>query len=255
MDTKVVTTELEGRLGNAVFILLKLFNSCKLAGIGFDNVVIDGGRAPGSDGIFSKTFDTGFFYKRMDFFYGIRDNILPRRWFSTVFDESQAEKVATWTQLRDAFVSNGKSAIMNTNMVYFAPDKRDVFLELFMNMELFNKNKDELESDGVRTENAVALHVRRTDFAMYHNGEYLESAYSLRNKIRSVSPENTILVFSDDIEWCRTALYDRTRNIRFVKPGRDVDDVMKMGACSCIVPSRMSAFSRLGMAIRECTKQ
>ena len=79
---------------------------------------------------------------------------------------------------------------------------------------------------------STAVHVRRTDFALYH-GSWLERcAGYYRRALESLDravPNSTLFVFSDDIGWCReSGLFDRfdTCYVSFpdgaTSPGREL---------------------------------
>jgi hypothetical protein len=88
----------------------------------------------------------------------------------------------------------------------------------------------------IKPVDAVSIHVRRGDYVQHANSfppvteEYLEKAVELF--IDKYRQDFEIIVFSDDITWCKTIFRDDTRAIQFSEGKTEFEDLSLMASCS-----------------------
>ena len=117
---------------------------------------------------------------------------------------------------------------------YFA-DYRDKIIDMFTNEEIVYKLSSHYSFN-----DTVSVHVRRGDYLNlqhYHpcpSLEYYKNALSLINA-------NNILIFSDDINWCKKNF----NNCMFVEGYKDYEDMYLMSLCSSHIIAN-SSFSWWG---------
>ena len=117
--------------------------------------------------------------------------------------------------------------------------------EWFLNETLYNQAKQELIDQGIDPTSAVALHIRRMDFQDYHDGQYLLTKEQINDSIKEVPPENQLVVFSDDMQWCKENIFRSKGEIIFNNPGTDTQDLLRLAACSKLIKNPGSSFSNL----------
>lgn len=92
-------------------------------------------------------------------------------------------------------------------------------------------------SDFLNQQNLTAIHIRRGDYLEkpdYHTNLQLEYYYSCLTKLlaKPGCDKINIVIFSDDIPWCRTNFkYIQCENIYFVKGNSDIVDLYLMAHC------------------------
>jgi hypothetical protein len=79
-------------------------------------------------------------------------------------------------------------------------------------------------------ENSVSLHVRRTDYITSKGFHPVQTIEYYNKALETIGNYNQLLVFSDDINWCKDNLkYD---NIFFVENQDSVEDLWLMSLCT-----------------------
>lgn len=77
--------------------------------------------------------------------------------------------------------------------------------------------------------NTISLHVRRTDFANTNGNHPIQEISYYKNAIAEIGDYDNLLIFSDDIEWCKENFtFD---NMIFVEGQDDVEDLWLMSLC------------------------
>jgi hypothetical protein len=100
--------------------------------------------------------------------------------------------------------------------------------------------------------NTVSMHIRRgdyveaNDFHPVQNIEYYEKALDM------IGDYQKLLIFSDDIEWCKTNL--QFRNINFCDGFSPIEDMMIMSRCSHNIIAN-SSFSWWAAQLNENEKK
>ena len=97
------------------------------------------------------------------------------------------------------------------------------------------------------TENSVSIHIRRTDYVKSNGYHPVQSIEYYQNALDLLEYDN-ILIFSDDIEWCKTNLH--FDNMIFVEGNDDIEDLWLMSLCNHNIIAN-SSFSWWGAWLNE----
>jgi hypothetical protein len=98
--------------------------------------------------------------------------------------------------------------------------------------------RDELQPDDETLEklkskvedNSVSLHIRRTDYVTSNGFHPVQTIEYYNKALETIGEYNQLLVFSDDISWCKDNLkYD---NIFFVENQDNIEDLWLMSLCA-----------------------
>jgi hypothetical protein len=98
--------------------------------------------------------------------------------------------------------------------------------------------RDELQPDDETLEklkskvedNSVSLHIRRTDYVTSNGFHPVQTIEYYNKALETIGDYNQLLVFSDDISWCKNNLkYD---NIFFVENQDSIEDLWLMSLCA-----------------------
>jgi hypothetical protein len=129
-----------------------------------------------------------------------------------------------------------------------AAEENGSLIDLTLDFGLHASAQDRETLEWIRArETAVAIHVRRGDFAVHDGNLLLTTDYYNRAIARAESalPEPSFLVISDDIEWCKANLRT-TRELHFVDHHNDQDgykDMFLASQCRHFILSNESTFS------------
>jgi hypothetical protein len=75
----------------------------------------------------------------------------------------------------------------------------------------------------------VSIHIRRTDYVSSNGFHPVQSISYYENALNKISEYENILVFSDDIQWCKDNLH--FNNMIFIEGFDDVEDIWLMSMC------------------------
>lgn len=250
-----VTTAFEGQLANRVFTLFKLIVFAGNHALPADALIINasesssGSLNPRKYGNYA---EPNFLLHRQAFFKGVSYMLLTQEeWDAKTKDIDFVEPLGDVDQL----LQQGKSLRLNNTMMYPITEAQHLlFGKSFFNIDLFQQAQLELQVQHINSSKTVAIHIRRGDFKEYHGGQFLQSADVVNQRIAQVSPEKDVLIFSDDISWCKQHLVRVMGGLFFNEPGTDVQDIMRMTCCTDVLPNEKSAFSRLGKVLCEYAK-
>lgn len=78
-------------------------------------------------------------------------------------------------------------------------------------------------------ENSVSMHIRRTDYVTSNGYHPVQSIDYYKNALDLIGNYDNIIVFSDDINWCKENL--QFKNILFIEGNSDVEDLWLMSLC------------------------
>jgi hypothetical protein len=132
---------------------------------------------------------------------------------------------------------------------YFS-DCADDVKRLFALKECYMKEiYDWVQTQNIDLTKTVSLHVRRTDFVQNPNVPLLPTSWYVAALGIVPKTIDTVLIFSDDIEWCKNNLANLAAqpfNTRFVENlSRDILDLHLMSLCRCHIIAN-SSFSQWG---------
>ena len=102
---------------------------------------------------------------------------------------------------------------------------------------LIEKYKDILED-------SVSLHIRRGDYVTIGNAREIGYFYRATNILWEEVKTENLLIFSDDIEWCKANFYNAPY-IHFIEGQKDYEDLYLMSLCDHNITD-MSSFSWWG---------
>ncbi|WP_374448454.1 alpha-1,2-fucosyltransferase [Stella sp.] len=82
-----------------------------------------------------------------------------------------------------------------------------------------------------RLERPIALHVRRTDYLANRSKHHVLKGVYYAAALRRFAPDRPVVVFSDDIAWCRRQPLFAGRRFLFANSGDNVADLCMMSLC------------------------
>lgn len=117
--------------------------------------------------------------------------------------------------------------------LYFDHHKQNI-IDLLLNDDIrygiLNRVQDMYE---VELRNSVSLHIRRGDYQRFPSIHPITDISYFMEAISRIGKEREvycILVFSDDIEWCKKEI--RANNVRFVEGLSDLESLLLMSLCN-----------------------
>lgn len=133
------------------------------------------------------------------------------------------------------------------NFINFSFDRENhYFLDGYWQTDkYFSKRQSEILNDFLYTEewkknileeypslngNATSLHVRRTDYLFVQDSHPVLPKEYYDKAVKEIGDYDYILIFSDDMNWCKDNL--TYENMIFVKNKRDLDDLWMMSLCT-----------------------
>jgi hypothetical protein len=112
------------------------------------------------------------------------------------------------------------------NENYFKINKNEIFKELAPT-ELIKKELLDLYPS--LNSNTTSIHIRRTDYLKSNGYHPVQSIEYYRKAIESVGENDNLLIFSDDIRWCKDNL--DFENMIFSENNDDIIDLWLMSLC------------------------
>lgn len=107
---------------------------------------------------------------------------------------------------------------------------------------------EKLESKYPIDRNCISIHIRRTDYVTSNGYHPVQSIEYYQKALEIVGSYEHLLVFSDDIDWCKNNLkFDK---MIFVEGNDDVDDLFLMSLCNHNIIAN-STFSWWGAWLNE----
>jgi len=145
-----------------------------------------------------------------------------------------------WPLLVHGYMQNQKNFEMN----------RSELIEIFsIDNELELTDAAYLESIKTKNKRLIALHIRRGDNAKKHGPEYRLSLNYYEECLRKLDYKlNTVVVFSDEIDWCKKRFYGR--GFYFINEMSPVRSLLMLSKCDDYILS-VSTFSWWGAWLSE----
>ena len=257
----MITSKLSGRLGNITLEIFNFFWYAQTKNIPFNELILNlnYNATCCSYGKFKqyKFFDLkNYIQKNIEFFKNIQKNFIPSQIYESITAQYQQ------VDFNEAFAKSEPCSnviLVNNpaNTSFIRSDKENtlkLFKQLFYNEDLINKNKTRIKDISER----IALHIRRTDYAVWRNGACVLNPMQIKTAIESyVKKGNSkFAVFSDDIEWCKENVKHENVDIIFIEPDQfDYNDLILMSLCKDIFGNGgHSSFSGCAMILNKCSK-
>jgi len=135
---------------------------------------------------------------------------------------------------------------------YFQTEKyfggyKDLIVDIFTHKPTIKRLKEQY---GNILQESVSVHVRRGDYVRI--GEFIDPSYYYRTLklLWQETDVSNILVFSDDIEWCKNNFLDNRPNIRYIEGLKDYEDLYLMSLCDYNICGN-SSFSWWGAYLNQ----
>lgn len=107
-------------------------------------------------------------------------------------------------------------------------DYEDDLREMFMSYDV--EVSDEIQ-DVLNNENTCSIHVRRGDYLNLPNHHPTQSMNYYMKAIKKMPKDSVFLIFSDDIEWCKSNFPNLPEKFKFIEGNKDYEDLYLMSAC------------------------
>jgi len=218
----MITAKLNGGLGNQMFQVaaaesLAIDNKTYIAFDLHNEVVMQGNSA--------------YYYKKNIF---NKLDELPNNWIpNTIFSEQSP----TYSPI--PFSDNMAIAGYFQSEKYFINNK-EYIIDLFSHDETIKRLAKKYNNI---LSNSVSVHIRRGDYVEIGNARDLEYFYRALNRLWSIAYLKNILIFSDDIKWCKENFgYTAYDNIHYIEGQEDYEDMYLMSLCNHNITD-MSSFS------------
>jgi hypothetical protein len=111
---------------------------------------------------------------------------------------------------------------------YFIDHKEDI-KKLFEETEEISSYINKKYSN-IDFNNSISLHVRRGDYLRYPKIHPVCDIEYYKNALQILNEDKNILLFSDDVEWCKHNL--KFKNLQFINNEQDYIDLYLMSRCS-----------------------
>jgi len=117
---------------------------------------------------------------------------------------------------------------------YFQSEKffkghKELIINIFSHLLIIDKLKEEF---GEFLENSVSVHIRRGDYVKI--GESMEQDYYFKalNKLWETEDTQHVLIFSDDIGWCKENFFVHSPMMVFIRETKDYEDLYLQSLCT-----------------------
>ena len=107
-------------------------------------------------------------------------------------------------------------------------DYEDDLREKFMSYDI-EVNEDIQEV--LNNENTCSIHVRRGDYLKHPNHHPTQNMNYYMKAIKKMPKDSVFLIFSDDIEWCKSNFPDLPEEFIFIEGNKDYEDLYLMSKC------------------------
>lgn len=127
---------------------------------------------------------------------------------------------------------------------YWYPKYEKDVMRWHWNERYFSEAKSILKSIAQPNKELVAIHVRRGDYLLPQHDHFCKLGTEYYNE--ALAPyfaefdKYQFVIFSNDIEWCKTELIESHESITFLEPGSDYLDLILMSLCDHIITANSS---------------
>lgn len=244
----IVSANFSGRLGNILLEITNAFILAKELHVDFDNVLFKRWYV-GSNGI-SYTEEIKNKPKHKDYLVENRDIIRP------IYGKFL--KNAEWQKLRSDHKNDMLFSTYGCDRKTFL-DKQwpGLLSSLFYDKMVFEHYRELTPEYYEIPDRTVALHVRRTDYSVFKNGKLLQTSDSI-NAVIAKHSGFKVVVFSDDIEWCKESLTPPDNGELVFHPTQEVPacaDLIVMSNFKNVIPNVHSSYSMFAKSLSHDLQQ
>lgn len=111
---------------------------------------------------------------------------------------------------------------------YFSDCEEDI-RNMFMSYEI---DIDDDVKGLLEKENTCSIHIRRGDYLKSPNHHPTQNMNYYMKAIKSMPKDSIFLIFSDDIEWCKSNFPDVPEKFKFIEGNKDYEDLYLMAHCN-----------------------
>lgn len=264
-----------GRLGENISYIYGLFKFCKNNNVPFDNIVIDYNYKNKS--LLKDKPDDYVFHNSMEMFSNIRENF--KRLNPTYFNDFNVIDIGARTDITlfYNFYKYNDNYNIETNILfkdYWSLDDYFRLKDPTFDRKLLEYicrpkrlvNRLIKEYCDILTNDCIGIHIRREDYVGLENNSILKE--SVRNnmnnfykhkklylkddidKIIREHKKNNILIFSDDIDWCRNN-FEIYKNVNIIDGNKPYEDMILLSLCSKVIKNPGSFFSQISYILNE----
>lgn len=268
-----------GRLGENISFIYGIMRFCKINNISYNEIVVDYDYC--NINLLKSGQPEYIFHDNEDMFYNIK-NIFHRINNVSYFDNFKLIDICCKTDVAQLYnfykFNNYKKSdnIMFYN--WWSLDEYWMYRDKSFDYKLLNDicrpqhlvDKYLNMYKEVLT-NSVGIHIRRGDFLALDDIDILNNdvkdkfnlyfkhkkLYSLNNLYKLIydnSKYNNIIIFSDDIQWCKDNLNIKS-NIYYMENNKPYEDLILMSLCSKLVPNPGSFFSKVANILNMYDKK
>ena len=244
----------EGRLGELMHLIYGLFYFCIRNDVPLEGIVIDkdySGKAYDSE-------ERDYVIRdNWPIFANIQGNIMECEDFQKFLDENHFQKISNGYGIyqKPIKVDLGKNHILSD--YWHFPYNRKLFHALFRVPRLVEALRE--RNMDIDFNNACSCHIRRGDFKFIESNPELLAKYHdkkpptakmVQDKMIEVwmkNPSTQILVFSDDMDWCKENL--NAKKVVFMEGNLPYEDINLIGMCKKHLAFNSSYFNYVGMML------
>lgn len=237
-DNMKLTVDFSGRLGNILLEIVNTFAFAKEQGIPFTNVVFHK-NFTASDGIHVNKDEPYRMHK--NYLMTNKDIFIPM--LCHLLNEEN------WNALLNSGEPIVKSPYGCSREVFSTKAWPGLLCSLFYDRSVFAKWRRRFKEYYSRPDETTALHIRRTDYAVWKGGQFLKSKEELQNCIDSCDCKH-VVIFSDDMAWCKDNLSPGSHRLTFHPPQEPAcADLILMSNFKKIIPAEQSSYSMFAAAL------
>lgn len=242
-----ISHRIDGRLGNVLSEVFLLFWFCRQCGIDFSDVVLNRDKRTFGDeeDPARREFFSFSIAKHADFFSNLSGNLVSGEEFARAFAGARRETFQVFRRrpldLSGDILVTGFCPIRFGVDIFADPDALSLYRSLFFSEEFVGRVAAGSDYSG-RT---LGLSVRRGDFLTHPGGRFRQYVKTAGDYAGRFSPADfdRVVVFSDDLEWCRRSFGGLGGNVVFHENVSAPYDLVALSRCGRIIANAASTFS------------